>query len=317
MEDKTASLKRIDAVTNAPLVWQLCNLAVSCNSQAGDLARAVNPLGETLKEFNRHMEPLFEFQKGLTARLAPYTEALGSIAVLTSEIVKNLAPIFSRFQDRLATLDDDIKESLLAMAENGWFVDPNTVTLDNLMEFLTVHRAGKIAEIEERMIQFFEAQVDVIETAITTRFPHRKTVLAQAFEAHRNQKYALSVPVFFAQVDGICCELTKDEDGKGKDYFRKNKDRPQVADYIDLMIEESYNAVFLDPLRHSLPVTQSSKERTDGFNRLNRHMVMHGESLDYGTQRYSLQALSLLNYVAVVFGKAVETKKDKTVAVNF
>jgi len=76
------------------------------------------------------------------------------------------------------------------------------------------------------------------------------------------------------------------------------------------MIDESYNAVFLDPLRHSLPVGQSSKERDNGFNRLNRHMVMHGESLDYGTQRYSLQALSLLNYVAVVFGEAVTKKME-------
>ena len=37
----------------------------------------------------------------------------------------------------------------------------------------------------------------------------------------------------------------------------------------------------------------------NGSTGLNRHAVMHGESLDYDTKEKSLRALSLLNYVAV------------------
>lgn len=258
------------------------------------------------------MDPLSEFQNVLTARLAPYKEALGSSAAVTRKIVKNLEPILSRFQERLVTLDDDIKEALLAMAENGWFVDPNTVYLDNLMEFLDAYKSGTVPEIEEQVIQFFEAQVSVVEKDLVARYPHREDVLKQAFEAHRNHKYALSIPVFFSQVDGVCFDLTVDEYGNARNYFIKRKDgKPQVSETVDALIDDSYNAVFLDPLRHSLPVAYSKRDRPEGFSLLNRHMVMHGESLDYGTQRYSLQALSLLNYVAVVFGGAVKEKKQK------
>mgnify|MGYP001564484260 CR=1 FL=1 len=40
------------------------------------------------------------------------------------------------------------------------------------------------------------------------------------------------------------------------------------------------------------------------FSALNRHQVMHGESVNYGSEINSLKALSPLNYVAVVLQEA-------------
>ena len=38
-------------------------------------------------------------------------------------------------------------------------------------------------------------------------------------------------------------------------------------------------------------------------NVLNRHEVLHGESVDYGTEINSLKAISLLYYIASVLGE--------------
>lgn len=49
-----------------------------------------------------------------------------------------------------------------------------------------------------------------------------------------------------------------------------------------------------------MPVSysQGKRKRNANFSELNRHMVMHGDSVDYGTKKNSLKAISLLYYVA-------------------
>ena len=42
-----------------------------------------------------------------------------------------------------------------------------------------------------------------------------------------------------------------------------------------------------------------AKFKPEELGALNRHAVMHGESLDYDTRENSLKALSLLNYLAL------------------
>ena len=44
---------------------------------------------------------------------------------------------------------------------------------------------------------------------------------------------------------------------------------------------------------------QMNKRDANDAGLLNRHAVMHGESLDFDTKMNSLRALSLLNYVAL------------------
>jgi hypothetical protein len=57
-------------------------------------------------------------------------------------------------------------------------------------------------------------------------------------------------------------------------------------------------AAILSPLAETLPINASENERPRNFNGLNRHMVLHGESLDYGSKVNSLKAISLVNYVS-------------------
>ncbi len=59
-------------------------------------------------------------------------------------------------------------------------------------------------------------------------------------------------------------------------------------------------AAFLSPFAETLPISASEDERDDRFSGLNRHMILHGESLDYGTRINSLKAISYINYVTQV-----------------
>ena len=69
---------------------------------------------------------------------------------------------------------------------------------------------------------------------------------------------------------------------------------------MEQIAADTYGAALLSPLAETLPIGASEYERPTGFDELNRHMVLHGESLDYGTKINSLKAISLINYVAHV-----------------
>lgn len=99
-----------------------------------------------------------------------------------------------------------------------------------------------------------------------------------------------------AQADGVCAEL------RGGHFFMKDRGtrKPETAPYAT-----AFDSNFIDKIAHlalveDLHIGEQMRQRVaNGSTGLNRHSVMHGESLDYDTKENSLRALSLLNYVAV------------------
>ena len=43
------------------------------------------------------------------------------------------------------------------------------------------------------------------------------------------------------------------------------------------------------------PLWANERERPSSFNALNRHQVLHGESVDYATEQNSFKAIALLD----------------------
>lgn len=78
---------------------------------------------------------------------------------------------------------------------------------------------------------------------------------------------------------------------------------------------DALSAAMLSPLGEILPINASEKERnlrvqgqsSATWQELNRHLVLHGESLDYGTQVNSLKAVSLITYLVSFLGNAEDT----------
>lgn len=151
-------------------------------------------------------------------------------------------------------------------------------------------------------LKYFESRVGEIEESISKRFPSREKLIRAAFKAHRRQEYELSIPVFLAQTDGICKEVVKQY------LFTKQNKKPRTAIYVEQIAADTYRAALSSPLAKTLPIGASEHERAEEFNELNRHMVLHGESLDYGNKVNSLKAISLVNYVAHVL--TLDNKKS-------
>lgn len=206
---------------------------------------------------------------------------------------ESLGPFLQQVAKAFKELPPQTQRAVLTLASHGWFFDLD-MTPSELWRLSADFSKNEVARAEDELANYFDSHVNEIKNDVTQRFPNRKACLDEAFLAHLKGCYYLSIPVFLAQTDGICKEAV------GHHLFiksRKDK-KPSTAIYVAQLADDSLHTAFMAALAFPLPIGASEHERGDDFDQLNRHMVLHGESTDYGTKINSLKAISLLSYVA-------------------
>lgn len=196
---------------------------------------------------------------------------------------------------RAALLNKDIPRTLI---RHGWYptADMSGGEVALLAEGLDDPEEGRAASARQVFIEKFRADADTLEQKLVEQFPDRAHVISDAFAAHRESKFNLSIPVFIAQADGIACGLL------GTTLFSRQTIRD--ADALASEVREGIlRELFLSLMWEEWPLALSAHERPAEFSNLNRHQVMHGETSDYGTEENSLKAMSLLSYCAFVLRK--------------
>lgn len=213
-----------------------------------------------------------------------YDETLSNL-----ELAFSALPTSSTFWNKF---EGKVKDAANALGLLGWYFDmklpPNTLFL--------LHQAiteGNQSFVDDALSQYFEKHFSRIERNIVRKFPNRKKIIKSAFRAHGRKEYELSIPVLFAQTDGICLELF------GKQLFLKNGKDPQTAVYVRQMVTNTFLQAILQPISIDLPISwNKEKRKSEDYAGLNRHEVLHGESTCYGTKENSLKAISLINFIA-------------------
>lgn len=230
-------------------------------------------------EYRNTMEPILRRIQESTARLDAWVR----------DNFKVMEPMLRAAQEAYAQLPRKTKEGLLALADANWYLDSEMPI--TLMWSLKDEIANRpIDVVDEKMAIYFRPELDRIEGDLIQRHPTRAEFISMAFTAHREGKYILSIPALLAQAEGISLDLTKRTlyDGGVSGFLAGAK--------LD-SLEEAYRY----PLRHNKsPMVGSTQKRKERPGDLNRHAVLHGESIDYGTEINGLKAISWFNYVSYV-----------------
>ena len=259
----------------------------------------------------KHLDPqigtiaqqLSENIRTLQMQAAPIALEIQRTAPIIQEIANSfikklidVSPAIIQIGKALAELPEKYRKSLLIIAEHGWYFYDENMPVDFPMTLAKMVIDGESEKAEEVLEGYITSNLEPIESFLTAKFSNRKKILHAVFAAHRAEQYELSVPTLLAQVDGVCRDLT------GYHLFMRAKgiSKPQTSTYVEGFDQDLSDAILMAPLGENLSITKNQKERGEGFTQLNRHMIMHGESLDYGTRRNSLKAISLLNYAAQV-----------------
>ncbi|MGA3085226.1 MAG: hypothetical protein ABSE95_10570 [Thermodesulfobacteriota bacterium] len=262
-------------------------------------------IGEALKSFQTAMavstrviaDGISIFQEKMKQAAASIQPAVD----LFRELQKNIGPIFEEIARIVQALPERTRQALAALATHGWYVD-SEMDLPIILSFVRLVEEGQVGALDIQLSSYFDQRSEVIRDRLCDQFPSRAQILVAAFKAHKGGEYDLSVPIFLAQADGICLEMT------GVQLYSKRK----VFEAIAAFDVDDFVGALLYPLTEVFPITFNPRERAGQEGILNRHAVLHGESVSYGNLINSSKAISLLAFTAWALAD-LKRKRDRKV----
>lgn len=255
------------------------NIAEALKSFQTAMALSARVIAEGVSAFQERM-------KQVAASIQPTVERF-------RELQKSIGPVFVEIDRIVQALPESTRRGLAALAKQGWYVDSG-MDLPFIMNLIQLFEERQAGEVDTQLSLYFDQHSEAIRGQLCDQFPSRAQILAAAFRAHNGGEYDLSVPVFLAQADGICLELT------GVQLYSKRSDgkTTKVSEAVAAFEVDDYVGALLYPLTEVFPITFNSRERAGQENILNRHAVLHGESVSYGNKVNSSKAMSLLSFTA-------------------
>lgn len=254
---------------------------------------SIRPIIEAQENLKETLKPIIEKKKYMDEVVEKLANTIEPILAFRRNIKNIVSPAFENFVKSFEILPGRTRNVLLLLGQHGWFLDLE-IPLPGLWELERAFETGDINKAEQALIEYYKKKLPGIAEDLNRDYPYRTPILNAAFNAHKRGEYELSVPVFLAQADGICQELI------GFQLFTKKNKKPVTAVYVEKIVIDTFRSAFLYPLACTLPISESKGDRGTDFDQLNRHQVIHGESVNYGTEVNSLKAISLLNYVAKI-----------------
>lgn len=262
--------------------------------------KLVRPFAESIQRMNEQMEPYRRLAEQVQKQVEAAVRATEPLRQHIASIQASLDPMrdmMRRFIEQQQALKENYRKAQDYLFAEGWYLGSD-MPVPNYKILAKMVDAGKHADIEQAMCEWARSQTDDIIESAAKAFPDRAQILRDAAEAHRNGKYSLSIPAFFAQSDGMANHII------GNCLFRGNppKALEKTLAQFDGFPLSDFSDILLDPLReHSRFYTCSTKQATKGGMTLaNRSEVMHGAQMDYASEANSLRGIVLLGYLVGV-----------------
>lgn len=207
-----------------------------------------------------------------------------------AEAVQKAEPVVKQIGAVVEKIPRFVSDKWIEHANKGWY--PNWFT----PAFSSLSADDKL---DQFMSGHLTCELDNIEAKLIGQYPNRKEIFKTAFVCHRSQQFIASVPIFFAQADGICNETICAM------LLTKHKSRQEKIDDILARKTDFISHVMLPILKEKTQMGENfaRSSETDKQRGPNRNGILHGSSLhlDYGTEINSLKSLSLLAFVATTF----------------
>jgi hypothetical protein len=155
--------------------------------------------------------------------------------------------VLKRVVEYANSQDETMRKVLARLGQHGWYVSLK-MTRGFTYEIEQRLFRGDVSDADKFMCAFYKNHLNNIKKEITSLFPLRSSILKKAFIAHERKEYELSIPVFLAQADGICQDLS------GRQLYRKRGKQPSTATFVEQTSWDSWIVPLLEPLRVSMPI---------------------------------------------------------------
>lgn len=234
-------------------------------------------------------------------------ESIGKIAEKISEFTKSIdwekVKAINEGIKAIPNISITVHDKLL---QRGWYLD-FSIDMKDVFEIADLDSGEKIDEIMCKTIN--ENLVESMEY-IYESCPDRAIVIQKAFELHKREEYDICIPIFLIQADGISNEMFKTSffgkrDGQTKTEKEKNKVIPK--DKLNNRVDYSGYIYPLDVIS-SINLNTSDRDKINP-QLMNRHGIIHGLDIDYGTYKNSCQCIALLKYLITIKNDYIKCEK--------
>lgn len=196
----------------------------------------------------------------------------------------------------------EIRAQLDTLFAKGWCLDPEMPVVSG-RQLVEAFRRGEEQEAQLWLVRYFTRRLDSIESNLVERHPTRAGVIADAFAAHREGRYSLSIPALLAQADGVI------HDRHERQLYSKNSGA-NLKKLLDELPDDDMRAIALAAFYMDIPLTRKTDHLPPDFDGLNRHAVLHGTDPSYGTEINSLRAVSILNLASYLATEDAEEAEE-------
>lgn len=229
-------------------------------------------------------------------------EAIKAIQNFVKECAEHFnKPILN--QNSIAQLANSIKiyqerapDGLIELSNYGWYLGYDSLPRTPI-ELSHNLKQGLENEVDQFLSEYYEEELDNIESRLIGRNPKRKEILKEGFANHRKNNFYSSITLLLTQADGLCYDRAK------KFYFqnnhklkRENIYKPAIQEDLEKN-EKMFLREFLAPMNNPSAINETMEKIVNFPVRLNRHEIIHGTDTDYGTKINSLKTISFLNYL--------------------
>lgn len=254
------------------------------------------------KKIQKSLEPLIRAQKELQKSLEPLR--------LYERIQKKMNSL-QRFIKQIEKLVEEAKLEKEILLKTGWWFTPSLLELpaSQISSAFYKYKDGQKNAITNFFIEVYQGEnCKYLKSVIRNwkkniYFKPWIEIIKDAFRAHNQKKYSLSVPVLLLIAEGIASKYCKDkkvlEEAIKSKGGKKIKKALEIAEINDknLSLEILFTAIDDRIFNY----TGKVKSEARGYRHfLNRHAIMHGETAKYGTLKNSLQCFMLLDVLSIL-----------------
>jgi hypothetical protein len=279
---------------------------------------------ESLREFRKmdehprgRFEAVFEIMGKLTSESVQYQwntlqEISGAMSRLAQQQWKaalETAENFIRKMHEITESDAEVIAPLLLQA-NLWLSPSLSISL--LYKLKKMAERGEI--VPEIVKQTFVEHYEVGEWAVLKSmvsswqdnpyFSNRMPILYDALKAHIDGKYTLVVPTLLAQIEGVLSSILETPAGSTTGMVKTAIEERQT-EYLSAASKDILIKFAISPAGYGgvkgeyftpekFPEWLESKGLAED-QALNRHAILHGVQLNYGSKENSLRAFLLLD----------------------
>ena len=210
-------------------------------------------------------------------------------------------------QQQSLTLYPKLLAEVVPLAQRGWFVS-GYFGLSEIMELASTCGTVTTDVLDARVADMYRSSLVEHLDSLARDYAARTFAIKPAVEAHTRGDYALSVPIFFVQAEGIFHDrenkyIFRKEDGRDiRDVAQDQLALIQKLDPTPYASFSRFMEIMWRPFADVLPIRYSEKDRhKHGYVGLNRHTILHGIALaEYATEENSLKAFSLLSHIGAL-----------------